>query len=159
MVKDDVRQPWLAVFAPQIEWVNDLGIAELQPRDSSGRGSQVGNARSGVPDNSPVSETICRKVQIFEPPIQWKIFIEEDLIKHSCAYKQIAAISLFAIAVLTFSNVVQYRRSCRRPVYTRVAAHPIYNHEARRNNHILNFIQKTFHTFDEIRGNLDVIIE
>src|ERR1700730_1588110 len=113
MGKDDVRQLWLAVFAPQIEWVNDLGIPELQPRDSSDWRSQVGDARSGVPDNSPVSETICRKVQILEPSVQWKIFIEENSIKDFCAYEQIAAISLFAIAVLTFANIVQYRRSCR----------------------------------------------
>src|ERR1700761_7074427 len=120
MGKYNIRQPWRAVFAPQIEGINDLGIPELQPRDSSDWSSQVGNAGSSVHDNSPVAQTIRRKVQILEPPVQWKILVEEDLIEHSGAYEQIAAISLFEIAVLMFSNVVQHRRSCRLSVYTRI---------------------------------------
>lgn len=119
----------------------------------------MGNTRSGISDDSPVSETIGGKVQIFEPSIQWKIFIEENLIEHSCAYEQIAAISLLALAVLKLSNIAPYRCFCRCPVYPRVAAHPIYNHKACRNHHILNFIQETFHAFDEIRSDFHVIIQ
>ena len=119
----------------------------------------MGNARSSVHDNSPVLETVCRKVQILKPPIQWKIFIEDDLIEHACAYEQIAAISQLALAVLMFSNVVQRCCSCRLAVYTRVTLHSIDNNEARGNNHILGFIKNILHAFDEIRSDLHVIIQ
>src|SRR5579859_6847945 len=159
MRKSNIRQPWRAIFGPQIEWVDDLGIPKLQPRDSSDWSSQVGNAGSSVPDNPPVSETIRRKVQVLQPSIQREIFIEENLIEHLCTYEQVTAIPLFAVAILILSNVGRYRRSCRLSVYTGIASHPVHDDKAGRNNDIFRLIQKIFHALDEIGANLHVIIQ
>ena len=110
MLEDDTVHSWLAVLPPQVERVNYLRITVPKPTRSSGWGSNVGPASSGIHDDSPIAKDVGSEIEVLKPAIEWKIFIKKYVVEDLGTNEQVLAV--FVIVVVLFSNVVRHIRPC-----------------------------------------------